>query len=530
MDNPYDTIPQLIRWSTNRFADREALVDLTPGGELRLSYEQLGQRINEAARALMASGIEPGDRVGIWAPNSWEWVVAALGTHAAGAVVVPVNTRFKGREAAYVLGKAGAKILFTVTDFLGVDYIELLSKAEEQPDIGEIVVLRGPTPDGGTSFVDFVDRSAMVDEKSLEARSSAVQPDDLCLVMFTSGTTGMPKGAMLPHGPVLRGFTDWSEIIGLREDDRYLIINPFFHSFGLSAGILACLMTGAANLPHPVFDVPAVMRRVAEENISVLPGPPAIYQTILNHPDLDQFDLSTLRLAATGAAPIPVDLVVAMRETLGFETVVTGYGLTEGTGLATMCRHDDDAETIATTSGRAMPDIEVRVVDDAGNEVPRGEPGEIWLRGYNVMPGYLDDRGQTAETIDSEGWLRTGDIATMDVRGYVKITDRKKDMFIVGGFNTYPAEIESIMGSHPDLAQIAVVGVSDQRLGEVGVAFVIATAGSKPDPDEVIAWCREQMANYKVPRQVHVVDELPLNASNKVLKYELRERASTTGR
>ena len=518
----YGTIPTLVRWAGEQFGDHEALVDPAPDGEVRLSYVALVEAVHRAGRAFMTSGLEPGDCVGIWAPNAWEWVVAGLGVHEAGGVVVPINTRFKGREGAYVLAKSKARMLFTVTDFMGTDYVELLAGAEDLPDLREIVVLRGPTWGSTTSFDDFLDRADCVDDQERAARSGAVTADDLCLTMFTSGTTGMPKGVMLTHGQVLRGFSDWSRIIGLRSDDRYLIINPYFHFFGLGAGILSCLMTGATNLPHPVFDVPAVMRRVVEERISVLPGPPAIYQTILNDPDLGNYDLSTLRLAVTGAAVVPVDLVVQMRDRLGFETVLTGYGLTENSGLATICRREDDPETVATTSGRAMPGMDIRVVDTEGNEMPPGEPGEIWVSGYGVMKGYLDDHEQTAEAVDDDGWLHTGDIGTMDAGGNVAVTDRLKDMFIVGGFNAYPAEIESMMSAHPDLAQVAVVGIPDQRLGEVGIAFAIPTAGTTPDPQEIIAWCRREMANYKVPRQVHIVDQLPLNASNKVLKYELR--------
>jgi len=275
-----------------------------------------------------------------------------------------------------------------------------------------------------------------------------------------------------------------------------------------------------------VFDVPSVMDRVVEERISMLPGPPAIYQSILNHPDLDSFDMSNLRLAVTGAAAVPVEMVRQMRERLGFETIVTGYGLTESTGIATMCRHDDDPETIANTSGRAIPDVEVLVVDDDGNEMPRGEPGEIVIRGYNVMSGYFELPEETVEAIDAEGWLHSGDIGVMDDRGYIQITDRKKDMFIVGGFNAYPAEIENLFLSHPDVGQVAVIGIPDERMGEVGMAFVVPRHDTTPDEAEIIAWARVNMANYKVPRRVRVLDALPMNpAGNKVDKNALRALA-----
>jgi acyl-CoA synthetase (AMP-forming)/AMP-acid ligase II len=313
--------------------------------------------------------------------------------------------------------------------------------------------------------------------------------------------------------------------VGLHTGDRYLIVNPFFHTFGYKAGFIACLMRGATIIPHAVFDVPTVLDRIREEQISVLPGPPTLYQSILNVPD--RGDLSSLRLAVTGAAVVPVELIKRMRSELSFETILTAYGLTESTGVVSMCRPEDDAETIATTSGCAIPDVEVRAIDSENRQVAPGEPGEIVVRGYNVMQGYYEDPTATAEAIDADGWLHTGDIGVMDERGYVKITDRTKDMFIVGGFNAYPAEIESELLTHPSVAQAAVVGIPDDRMGEVGCAFVVPRSGTTVDPDELMAWARERMANYKVPRRIEVVEALPLNASGKVLKYELRERVRT---
>ena len=524
-----DTIPALVDDAAARFGDAEALVD----GDLRMSFVELRDRIGTMAAALRRWGLAPGDRAAVWGHNIWEWVVAALGVHAAGGVVVPINTRFKGDETAYVLSAARARILFCVTDFLGADRPGLLrASSDGMPETLEAtVVMRGPVPPGAEDFADFMagdgESTDLLDAVAGPGTDRPVWRSDPCHIMFTSGTTGRPKGVILNHGAICRAYRSWASVIGLREDDRYLIINPFFHSFGLNAGILACLMTGATMIPHPVFDVPSVMARVPQERISMLPGPPAIYQTILNHPDLDSFDMSTLRLAVTGAAPVPVPMIDAMRERLGFEVIVTGYGLTEASGIATMCRHDDPPETISATSGRAIEDVEVRVVGPDGAELPRGEPGEIVVRGYNVMDGYLDDPEATVAAVDSDGWLHSGDIGTMDEAGYVVITDRLKDMFICGGFNAYPAEIESAMLAHPAVGQAAVVGRSDQRLGEVGHAFVVPTPGAaigEAARAELVAWCRERMANYKAPRDVTFVDELPLNASGKVLKQELRAR------
>ena len=515
------TIGAVVTRAAERFGDAEAFVD----GDVTLSFVELAAEVQRVARAFIASGVAPGDRVAIWGPNCVEWAIAELGLHTVGAVLVPLNTRFKAKEAAYILGASRARLLFTVSDFLDTDYVALLADVDGLDALEETVVLRGTAAAGTTAWVDFLARAERITPDAAAERAAAVDGEDTSDILFTSGTTGNPKGAMLRHTAGIRAYDAWSTVVGLRAGDRYLIINPFFHAFGLKAGILASLIKGATILPQPVFDVPTVMERVPRDRITMLPGPPAIYQTILNHPDLERFDMSSLRLAVTGAAAIPVEMVRRMYDTLGFETVVTGYGLTESHGIATMCRHDDDPETIATTSGRAIPDVEVLVVDDDGNEVARGEPGEVVIRGYNLMTGYFEDPEQTAEAIDADGWLHTGDVAVMDERGYIDITDRKKDMFIQGGFNAYPAEIEGLLLDHPDIAQVAVVGVPDERLGEVGMAFVVATVGSRPDEAAIVAWAREHMANYKAPRYVEVVEALPMNASNKVLKYELRQQA-----
>jgi HIP---CoA ligase len=513
------TIPGVVERAAAQFPDTEALVD----DGLRLSFNELAGRIDHTARAFIASGIKPGDRIAIWAPNRAEWVFAALGAHRCGAVLVPLNTRFRGGEAADILRRSGARLLVTVTDFLDTDYVALLRTAGAPSTVEEIVVIAGPVPDGTTPWSAFTGRADHVAPDAAAERAAAIEPGDLCDILFTSGTTGAPKGAMLRHGATVRAYTAWSDVVGLGHGDRYLIINPFFHAFGLKAGILACLLKGATIIPHPVFDVPSVMRRVAEERVTMLPGPPAIYQTILDHPDLDTYDLTSLRLAVTGAATVPVEMIRRMRAELTFKNIVTGYGLTESTGIATMCRHTDDIETIATTAGRPIPDTDVRVIGDDGEPRPAGEPGEVVVRGYHVMAGYFGDPEATATTIDADGWLHTGDVGVIDDHGNLRITDRTKDMFIVGGFNAYPAEIEQIMMRHPAVGQVAVVGVPDARLGEVGQAFVVPRAGQRIEPDALIAWCRTRMANYKVPRAVVVLDSLPLNASGKVLKYQLRD-------
>jgi acyl-CoA synthetase (AMP-forming)/AMP-acid ligase II len=516
------TIPRLLDAAAERYGRRAAIED----GGVALDFTELRERAHEAGRAFVAVGVAPGDRVAIWAQNCWEWVAAALGVQCAGGVLVPLNTRLKGGEAGGILRASRARWLCTVSGFLGADYVGSLA-GESLPELEGTVMLRGAAP-GALPLAEFIARGRAVSAEALRARAAAVGPDDLSDMLFTSGTTGRPKGVMTAHGQNLRVFATWSEGVGLREGDRYLIVNPFFHSFGYKAGWLSCLMRGATALPHPVFDVPAVLERVAKERVTVLPGPPTLYQSILAHPERAKFDLSSLRLAVTGAAPTPVELIRRMQGELGIQTVITAYGLTETCGTVSMCRQGDDAETIATTSGRAIPGIEVRCVGPGGEEVPRGEPGEVVVRGYNVMRGYFEDEAETRKTIDAEGWLHTGDIAVMDARGYLRITDRLKDMFIVGGFNCYPAEIENLMYAHPAIAQVAVIGVPDERMGEVGMAYVVPVPGQQPTPEAIIAWCREQMANYKVPRRVEIVSALPQTASGKVTKFALRERAAGT--
>ncbi len=522
-DLRWGTVPAALVDAVERGGDREALVD----GDTRWTWSQLGGHVERATAAFVSAGLEPGDRVAIWAPNCAEWVPALLGLQSAGGVLVPLNTRYKGTEAADILARSRARILVTVDGFLGNHYAAML-EGHELPHLERIVVLRAEPgldlPVTAERWEDFLAIGDGVDRAVVAERRAAVSPDDVADLLFTSGTTGRPKGVICRHRQTLRTVATWANVVGLDESDRYVAVNPFFHSFGYKAGIVAWLVTGGTLLPVPVFDVPVVMALIAAERATMLPGPPTLYQTILNHPERSSLDSSSLRLAVTGAASVPVSLVEAMRDDLGFDTVITAYGLTEACGFATMCRRSDDATTIATTSGRAMPGIEVRVADDDGATVPAGEPGEVLVRGYNVMAGYFEDPAATAEAIDAAGWLHTGDIGVMDDTGYLRITDRKKDLFIVGGFNAYPAEIENLLLGHPDIAQVAVVGVPHERQGEVGVAFVVPTTGREPDPAAIIVWARDTMANYKVPAEVRVVDSLPFNAGGKVMKFELRSR------
>jgi acyl-CoA synthetase (AMP-forming)/AMP-acid ligase II len=544
------TIPAAVASAAREFGDAPALAE--PGGP-QLSYRQLHEQVSVVARAFIAEGVGPGDRVAIWSPNTYHWVLGALGALGAGATLVPVNTRFTGPEALDVISRSGARALLVADWFLGVDRLAALRSAAAERDattscndgpdgdcLGRLsLVVRipvgtaqsasvaasaGPPAGEALDWAELESRAAAVPPGRAGERAAAVRPGDVSDILFTSGTTGRSKGAMSAHRQSLAVARAWAECGVLSSDDRYLVVNPFFHSFGFKAGILACLVSGATIVPQPVYDAEQAMRLVETERITVLPGPPTIYQTILDHPGRDALDLSSLRLAVTGAATVPVALVERMRRELTFETVLTAYGLTEAV-VATMCRPGDDPQTVARTSGRPAAGFEVRVAAPDGSEAASGEiaPGEILLRGPNVMLGYLDDPAATSAAVDADGWLHTGDIGSLDPDGNLTITDRLKDMYICGGFNVYPAEVEHVLARLGGVAESAVIGVADARLGEVGKAYVVARPGHALETADVLAFCRERLANYKVPRQVEFRGGLPRNPAGKVLKRLLRE-------
>lgn len=543
------------------------------GDAVRWSFARLRDEVEAAARAAIAAGVRPGDRVAIWAPNGAEWITTALGLVSAGAVLVPLNTRYRAAEAADVLRRSRARVLFTVRGFLGNDYPAMLAESgAELPDLGQVVLLSGAPDASAAGWDDYLAGGTSVTAAECRERAASVRPEDIGDIVFTSGTTGRPKGAMTTHGQTLRVFAAWSAVAGLHPGDRYLLVNPFFHTFGYKAGILACLLNGVTMLPEPVFDARRAAERLAAEGVTVLMGPPTIFTSLLELPDRPAHHV---RLAGTGAADVPVELIRRIRAELGVPAVFTAYGLSEATGVASICPADADAETVARITGPALPGTELRITAPSGAPLPAGEEGEIRARGYNVMRGYLDDPDATAQAIDADGWLHTGDAGVLDERGYLTVTGRLKDMFVVGGFNAYPAEIEGALVEHPAVADAAVIGVPDARLGEVGAAFIVPrTDSAEPAADragpadlagsaepavdltgsaelsgpvdpaadraestksaadstgsadltaELGDWLRGRLANYKVPRHFHVVDALPRNASGKVVKDEPRK-------
>jgi acyl-CoA synthetase (AMP-forming)/AMP-acid ligase II len=511
-----NTIPGVLAAAARRDPRGIAVDD----GNKRASFDELDSLVKRVAAAFVAAGVERGDRVAIWAPNSLDWIAAAIGAQSAGAAIVPLNTRFKGEEARYVLERSGARVLIVAGRFLGTSYRDLL-RGFELPALRRTVRL-DTSEEQPHEWDEFLAQARSDHYSRAVARRAELAPDDVSDIMFTSGTTGEPKGVVTTHGQNVRVYDIWGKAAGLRPGDRYLVLWPFFHCSGYKSGWLASLIHGVTVYPFPVLDAGRLLDLVREARITVLPGPPTLFQTLLAQPEARRREaLASLRVSVTGAASVAPSLIMSMREELGIDTVLTAYGLTETCGTVTVTDASDDPDTVATTVGRAMPEVELRIVDPGGRDLPPGEAGEVLVRGYNVMQGFYESPQETAKVLDAAGWLRTGDIGVLDARGYLRITDRLKDMFISGGFNCYPAEIEKIMSGNPAFAQVSVVGVSDTRLGEVGKAFVVPRKGTDVSPGEVIAWCRDHMANFKAPRYAEIVDALPVNATGKVQKFRL---------
>ena len=507
------TTPAVLDRMALEFADHDALVT----DDRSFTFAELREEVRRAAAAIIGVGVQPGEKVAIWSPNTWHWVIACLATHYAGAVMVPLNTRYTAAEASDILARTRTPLLFGMGRFLDADRVAELDRAA-LPDLRHIVRIPIDTDESGVAgtWDEFLAGAQVTAE--VDARAAAVRPDDPSDVLFTSGTTGRSKGVLCAHRQSLAAPAAWAECGQLTSSDRYLCINPFFHNFGYKAGILACLQTGATLIPQLTFDPEQAMRVIAEKRITVVPGPPTIFQTLLDHPARKQYDLSSLRFAVTGAATVPVVLIERMQAELDFDIVLTAYGLTEASGFGTMCRADDDAVTVATTCGRPIADFELRIdnPDDTG-------AGEVLLRGPNVMLGYLDDPAATAAAIDADNWLHTGDVGTVDDAGNLRITDRLKDMYICGGFNVYPAEVEQVLARLDGVADAAVIGVPDERLGEVGRAFIVRRPDSDLDEQAVIDYTRKHLANFKTPRSVVFVAALPRNPGGKVVKPTLRE-------
>ncbi|MEB8336182.1 AMP-binding protein [Streptomyces endophyticus] len=518
-DLEYLSIPNVVRRAAETYGDALALVD----GDIRWSFRELEQQMVQGVRAALALGVSTGDRVGICAPNRAEWIVAALAVQGAGGIVVPLNTRFKAAELAFILRKSGTKALFAAP-FLDIDYVAELRQHEPELDaLRTTVSLAAERGDADYSWNEFLAKGKGKGEDSAHASIDRITPDTVSDIMFTSGTTGHPKGVVLTHGQSLRAYGWMAEQYTFHTGDVYLVVPPFFHCFGYKAGWLASFLHGVTVAPMAMFDAGRALEIVEQERVSIMLGPPTIFQDLLAAPDRARRDTSSLRISMTGGTTIPEQLIHAMKDELSFDIVMSAYGLTEASALVTTTRLGDSPATVASGNGRRIPDVDVRIADDAGKPVPAGGTGEIQVRGYTVTSGYWDEPEATSAAIGDDGWLRTGDIGSLDDEGNLAVVDRKKDMFIVGGFNAYPAEIERLLLDYGPVAEAAVIGVPDDRLGEVGCAYLVLRPGETATAADVITWSRANMANFKVPRDVRFVDHLPRNASRKVLKHELRD-------
>lgn len=501
------TVPGLVRRAAAEHGDASAY---SMDGRA-LTFAELHELVRRTAAAYHRRGLRPGGRVVLWAPNSIDWVVAGLAVTYAGGTLVPANSRYTAHEVADIVERTHASLVVIADGFLGRT---------------QIADLRALSPEA--PILDLADLGTLAaaaeapDLAAVEAAADTVTPDDVADILFTSGTSGRPKGVLSAHRQTVAAAEAWSAVGEVTSGDRYLVISPFFHSYGYKVGVLVGLLHGCSLFPMATFDPDAALALIESERITMVPGAPAIFLGLLESPAFAATDTSSLRFANTGAANVPVSLVERLQRELSFDLVITAFGMTECV-VATMCRHGDSDETVATTCGRAIDGIETAIADpETGEHLPSGHEGELLLRGSQVMLGYLDDPAGTAEAIDGDGWLHTGDVGVLDDRGYLRITDRLKDMYICGGFNVYPAEVEQALARVGGVVDVAVVGMPDERLGEVGKAFVVRRDESGPDAEAVIEYARERLANFKVPREVVFVDALPRNLSGKVLKNELR--------
>lgn len=517
------TVPELVEFAAAAYGGDAFLVSEI--GETT-SFRDFATKVKRAARAFLAAGVEFADRIAIWAPNSGEWIIAACGAQMIGAIMVPINTRFRGQEAGYILARTRAKLLFTTGPFLGADYVEMLREA--CGGAGRDTPIAGLPDLAGIILVDGEDWPAFLNEQAPEATRAAararVKPDTTADILFTSGTTGSPKGAMHSHGQSLWMAALWNQGNDLRRGGRELIVNPFFHSFGYRAGWVSCLLAGLTVYPVAVFDPVKVMQTIAREKITVLMGSPTLFSSIIEHKEREKYDLSSLRIGHTGSANTPVELIQAGWDVLKFKLFLTSFGLTESTALVSLCQPGDNAETIAKTLGRPLPGTELKFIDAAGNALPPGEAGELLVRGPNVMQGYFEDAEATAKTVDAQGWLHTGDVGCIGEDGNLRIFDRIKDIVIVGGFNAYPVEIENTLRQHPAVADVAIIAVPDARQGEVPGACVVLAPNQTLTLDELTAWTRARLANFKVPRHLFIVPEIPKTALGKPQKFLLRRQ------
>lgn len=519
-----ETIGANLERTVAQWPEREALVEVATGR--RWTWREFDHAVDQVARGLVAAGIAAGDRVGMWAPNCAEWTIVQFAAAKAGAVLVNVNPSYRTHEFAYAVNQSGLRLLLTVTGFKTSDYRGMV---EEVTAAGEVPGLER------TVYVDTDDWQALVaggeglPADALTERQRGLRPTDPINIQYTSGTTGFPKGATLSHRNILNNGFFVTELLGFSEQDRLCIPVPFYHCFGMVMANLGCVTHGATMvIPAPGFDPSITLRAIQDERCTAVYGVPTMFIAMQNAPDFGSFDLSSLRTGIMAGSICPVEVMKHCVNDMHMSEVSIAYGMTETSPVSCQTRVDDDLDRRTATIGRAAPHVEIKIVDPASGEtVPRGEPGEFCTRGYSVMLGYWNDEAKTAEAIDADGWMHTGDLAVMREDGYCNIVGRIKDMVIRGGENIYPREIEEFLYAHPDVEDVQVVGVPDEKYGEELCAWVRMRAGAEPlDAAAVKEFATGKLAHYKIPRYVMVVEEFPMTVTGKVRKVEMRERSA----
>jgi fatty-acyl-CoA synthase len=515
-----ETIGANLARTIGAHGDGDALVARHQG--VRWSYAELGERVERFARGLLGIGIEQGDRVGLWSPNYAEWTLVQYATAEIGAILVNVNPAYRTHELAYALQQSGCRMLVAAPSFKTSDYVDMVEQvAPDCPDLERTVFLWDDEWD------ELAAGSGSATSDDLERRRSALRPDDPINIQYTSGTTGYPKGATLTHRNILNNGYFVAELQGFTADDRLCIPVPFYHCFGMVMGNLGCTTHGATMvIPGDAFDATHVLETVEAERCTALYGVPTMFIAELGHPEFDRFDLSSLRTGVMAGSPCPVEVMKACVDRMHMADVTICYGMTETSPVSTQTLPDDSLHHRTATVGRAHPHVEIRVADPAtGATLERGATGEFCTRGYSVMTGYWNDPDRTSDAVDTDGWMHTGDLAVMADDGYVEIVGRIKDMVIRGGENVYPREVEEFLYTHPDVEDVQVIGVPDERYGEEVMAWVKLRPGAEADAESIREYCRGRIAHFKVPRYVKFVDGFPMTVTGKVRKVEMREQS-----
>ncbi|TVZ76344.1 fatty-acyl-CoA synthase [Aeribacillus composti] len=532
------TVGKLLEEKANAFPEHEAVVYADRG--LRMTYRQFDEYCRLVARSLMKLGIQSGEHIAIWATNTPEWLACQFATGKMGAVLVTVNTNYRTAELEYLLKQSDSTTLLLIEQYRDTSYIDTIYeiapelyecqpgqlKAKRLPRLKNVIVLGDKRYPGTYTWNDLLAMAQDTAEDELDQRMNSLDPHDVINMQYTSGTTGFPKGVMLSHYNIINNAYNIAQCMKLTKDDRLCIPVPFFHCFGCVLGVLACVSVGATIVPIQEFNATQVLQTVQDEKCTALHGVPTMFIAELNDPDFEKYDLSSLRTGIMAGSNCPIEVMKAVIEKMGAKEITIAYGQTESSPVITQTRTDDPIHLRVETVGRALPNVEVKIVEPGTNkEVPCGVQGELCTRGYHVMKGYYNNPEATKEAIDEEGWLRTGDLAIMDENGYYRITGRLKDMIIRGGENIYPREIEEFLYQHPKIQDVQVVGVPDEKYGEEVTAWIILKPGQTATAEEVQEFCRGKISRHKIPRYIEFTDSYPMTASGKIQKFKLREQA-----